>query len=421
MTHPQQRARLRLVVTLSALAVVVPLVVFAWHVTNVDVGQASAGQQAIGPAAYPPARRLATLPHQRAYTIERQGQGFALMASDDPATHLLVATLPGGFGSEATDTIAALDLSPNQQWLAIDGMHEHGDHVWIVATTTGTLRELPTDATGNFLHWLPDGDHFLFRPFLPLRASDATWNPGLWIVDAASGTHVNLALPGDQPATDLVDAAPSPDGTHIILSLTTGLGQGSTVYMATPDGLNMHPLFQSAADVAALAWSPNGGQIAYETIEDSTIPFRPAGLWTMAANATGQRQIALTDGGHGFAPTWSADSSRLAFVTRLNADDSQADAVAGQLRSAVAVANVMDGTITTIAAPDQTHQPRNIAPTWQPDGSLAFTAMGASTAPGAAIAPARLWHTAPLGASLAQPHLMPMTAVQAMSVAVLVP
>ncbi len=418
----RRQGRVRGMVTLSVLAVLVPLALLAWHASSGDASQPTQGPRAaIGPATYPPTHRQAVLPHHRAYSIERQGDGFALMASDDPATHLLVTTLPGGFGSETTDTIAALDLAPSQQWLAIDGMHEHGDHVWIVSTTDGTLRELPSDATGNFLHWLPDGAHFLFRPVLPTRAADTAWNPGMWIVDAASGTHVNLALPGDLPATALVDAAPAPDGTRIILSVSGGLGQGSAVYLATPDGLTMQPLFQANADVAAFAWSPDGAHVAYEAIEDSAVPFRPAGLWTMAADATGQRQLALADGGHGFAPTWSPDGTHLAFVTRLNTDDGRANSQAGHLLSAVAVASTADGTITTVAAPGQTGQPRNLAPAWQTDGSLIFTAMGASDAPGAAIVPALPWHTTPLGATLAQPHISPLTTLGATSALVFVP
>ena len=405
-------------VLLLALAPLAPLI---WHMSNGDDGQPTAGPRAIGPSVYLPAQQRAALPHHRAYTVERQGNTFALMASDDPATHVLVATLPDGFGSETTDAIAALDLSPDQRWIAIDGMADHSDRVWVVATADGALRETPNDASGNFLHWLPDGEHFLFRPFLPTRAADTPWNPGLWIVDAASGTHVNLALPGDLPATALVDAAPSPDGARIILSVSPGLGQGSAVYLATPDGLQMQALFHADTDIGLFAWSPDGQHIAYEGIEDSTVPFRPAALWTMAPDGSAQRQITLADGGHGFAPVWSPDGARLAFVTRLNAGDSDANRLAGRLVSAVQVATVADGALTTVAAPGQTGQPRNFAPLWQADGSLVFTAMGASDGYGAAISAALLWQATPRGASFAQARLAPLTATRALSAAVLVP
>ncbi len=383
-------------------AMVLGLLGLLWLAGNSDGagGTALGAAQPIGPRAYPPAVTKAALPHGRTYAVIRQAEGYTLMASDAPGEAVLVALLPDHFGSAATDVVAALALSSDQRWLAIDGMGDHGDRVWVVDTATNTLRLTPPDAIGNFLHWLPDGEHFLFRPFLPTGALTNGWHPGLWIVDARSGTHVNLPLPGDLPATAISDAAPSPDGTQIILSVAPGLGQGSQVYLATPDGLSMQPLFTSTAVVGAFAWSPDGRHIAYETIADSTVPFRPAGLWVMDTAGGEQRQIALADGGHGFVPAWSPDGTRLAFVARLNASDPLANASAGALVSAVQVAALATGTLTTVAAPAQTGQPRNIAPTWQPDGTLTFTAMAASTGYGAALAPAAFWRATPLGNTL---------------------
>jgi dipeptidyl aminopeptidase/acylaminoacyl peptidase len=400
--RPARRPRILGLAMCAGLAALLAGLALAWVAGNGASGAETAPGVArpIGPGAYPPAATKATLPHGRAYAVIRQAGGYTLMASDAPGEAVLVAPLPNHFGSETTDAVAALVLSPDQRWLAIDGMADHGDFVWVVDTTTHALRMDPPDATGNFLHWLPDGEHFLFRPFLPLRAATTDWNPGLWIVDALSGTHVNLPLPGDLPATAISDAAPSPDGTRIILSVAPGLGLGSTVYLATPDGLSMQPLFHSSAVVGAFAWSPDGQHIAYETIADSTVPFRPAGLWVMDAAGNAQRQIALADGGHGFAPAWSPDGTRLAFVARLNPTDPQANAAAGALVSAVQVASLTSGSLITVAAPAQTGQPRNIDPIWQPDGTLTFTAMAASTGYGAALAPTALWRATPQGGAL---------------------
>lgn len=409
-----QRARLRRMQGLAAfvaLGALLGMLALAWHLAGGDTPTAASPSAlvAIGPRAYPPAATRAPLPRQRIYSVVRQNDGYLIMVTDTDATGpaKAVTPLPDHFGSEATDVIAALDLSPDQQWLAIDGMHDHGDFTWVVATDSNTLRTVPDDANGNFLHWMPDGEHFLFRPFLPTRAADTTWNPGLWIVDAASGTHVNLTLPDNLPSTDLVDAAPAPDGTSIILSVSPGLGLGSSVWLATPDGLSLHPLFQSTADVGLFAWAPDGQHVAYETITDSTVPFRPAGLWLMAPDGSDAHQIALADGGHGYAPTWSPDGTQLAFVARLNASDSHADTAAGALVSAVQIATphfteqrFQSASIRTVAAPAQTGLPRNLAPAWQANGTLVFTAMAASQNSGAALAPATLWRATPLVGAL---------------------
>jgi Tol biopolymer transport system component len=398
-----------------ALGALLGMLALAWHLAGGDVtSSAPSALVAIGPRAYPPAAARAALPHQRIYSIVRQNDGYTLLATDTTGTTIAIATLPDQFGSEATDVIAALALSPDQHWLAIDGMHDHGDFTWVVATGSKTLRTVPEDANGNFLHWLPDGEHFLFRPFLPTRAADTTWNPGLWIVDAASGTHVNLALPGDLPATDLVDAAPSPDGASIILSVSPGLGLGSSVWLATPDGLSLHPLFHSTADVGLFAWSPDGHHVAFETIADTTVPFRPAGLWLMAPDGSDAHQIALADGGHGYAPAWSPDGTQLAFVVRLNPGASSADTSAGALVSAVQIATphfagqqFQSASIRTVATPTQTGQPRNLAPAWQADGTLIFTSMAASQGYGAALAPAALWRATSLAGALELAPLRP--------------
>jgi hypothetical protein len=391
----RQRSTKNSVIALIVLAALVPVLAFAWYAANrAQTAPADVPHVAIGPKSYPPTNHQTTIPHHRVYSVEKQSQGDMVMVADGTAAATPVTLLPNHFGSYATDAIAALTLAPGGAFLAIDGQQDHGDTVWIVDTASNQLRTVPGDASGNFLHWMPDGQHFLFKPFLPTQ-NVGTWNPGLWIVDASTGTHINLPLPANMPATDLVDAAPAPDGTRIILSVSAGLGQGSSVWMATPDGLNMQPLFTAPSDVGLFTWSPDGTQIAYETVQDSTVPFRPAGLWVMAPNATAQRELSEADGGHGFTPAWSPDGSQLAFVARLNATDSAANGTAGALVSAVQLASLATGAITTVAAPQQTGQPRNIDPIWQSDGTLLFTVMQASTGYGTAMAPSALWQATP--------------------------
>ena len=406
----RQTKRVGSVIVLMVLAALLPVLVVTWFAAN-GTTAVSAAHTPIGPRTYPPTSQHAALPHHRVYSVEKQSQGYMLMDADTTGAAKPVTLLPNSFGSDATDVVAALALSPNQQYLAIDAQQDHGDFVWIVATATNQLRTTPDDAIGNFVRWMPDGTHFLFRPFLPTR-NDGTWNPGLWIVDAGTGAHINLTLPNGLPATDLADAAPAPDGTQIVLSVTTGLGQGSTVWLASPDGMQMQPLFQSTADVGLFAWSPDGQQIAYETIADSSVPFRPAGLWVMSATGTAQHQIATADGGHGYAPAWSPDGTQLAFVTRLNPTDSTANGMAGALVSAVQMATLADGRITTVAAPAQTGTPRNIDPIWQADGTLLFTAMGASSDFGAALSSSTLWQAAPTAVTTQHPSTLQLTPIR---------
>lgn len=393
------RQRRRALGALGILVGMLPLLALGWHLlVGNDLAPAAPGQQPVGPRAYPPAVSKAALPHHRVYAVEKQPNGYMLTYSDIVGAETPLALLPDHFGIAATDVVAALELSPDLRYLAIDAQRDHGDTVWVVATANGQLQTTPADATGNFLHWLPDGQHFLFRPFLPV-GNQGTWQPGLWIVDAATGSHVDVPLPAGMTSTDLIDAAPAPDGAQIILSVTAGLGHGSTVWTMNPDGMNAQRLFASPADVGLFAWSPAGNQIAYEAIADSTIPFQPAHLWVMTTSSAQRHVLATVDGGHGFAPAWSPDGQHLAFVTRLNVGDSAANEQAGLLQSAVQVIDPASGALTTIAAPAQTGQPRNIAPTFQADGTLTFAAMSASNGYGAAFATSAIWRATPASLS----------------------
>jgi WD40-like Beta Propeller Repeat len=348
----------------------------------------------IGPRTYAPdTTHEVTLPSSRIYYVEKRGDGFMLASSDIPGAESPVTLLPDNFGSDPVDTVGALEVAPSHRYIAIDAHRDMGDVAWIVRTSDNNLQQMPVNAMGNFLHWLPDGEHFLFRPTLPDSPSTQNWEPGVWIVDAATGSYINLPLPDGVDSTGLIDAAPSPKGDQIILSVTSGLGTGSSVWMTTPDGMNTERIFNSDAIVAQLAWSPDGSNIAYDTILDAPTPYRPADLWVMSSQNDNRRQIAVADGGHGYGLQWSPDGQRIAFVQRLNANTQSADNQAGELVSAIAVVDPMRGDIQVIANPDQTSMPRNIAPNWQSDGSLIFASMRASDQMGAALAPAGLWRT----------------------------
>ena len=337
------------------------------------------------------------LPHQRMYFIEQKPQGTQLMASDVAGAQVPLALLPENFGTVSGDVISEIALSPNNRYLAINGQRDHGDSVWIVATETSELRTVPSDALGNFLHWLPDGQHFLFRPTLQTGPGLDTWSPGVWIVDAATGNHVNVTLPDSMLADNLIDAVPSPDGTQILFSVTAGIGNGSTVWTMRADGQQTQRLFHADNAVGQFAWSPSGKTVAYQDIVDTAVPFRPANVWLLTPATTERHQIGTADGGHGYSVAWSPDSQQLAFVTRLNPDDGTANTTAGALQSGITLFSMATGVTSNVVTPAQTGVARNINPVWQTNGSLLFTAMPASEGYGAALTPASLWSVSTSG------------------------
>ncbi len=327
--------------------------------------------------------------HPYVYYTLKQPDGFVLahapkgadgqpLGAPEPVAHF-----DDGFGLAESDNVLSMQLSPDGRFLEIDGTRDHGEQVWIYDTQQGTLTLVPPDVMGNFLHWLPGvtSDIFLYRPMFPMGPSapmdGGGWNPGLWEVDAATGTHKNIDI--GMPSAFLVDAAPSPDGTHIIYATTLGLGMGSASWLMNSDGSDRVRLFSAQGGAQSIAglfvWSPDGTTIAYERLSDSPTPFLPAGLWMMDAHGRQQRHLADADGGHGYMPAWSPDGRKIVFVMRTNVGDRRADTNVQGLQSAIAVVDVTTGQAWMLASPTQTGMPINANPVWTQDGnSVTFTA-----------------------------------------------
>ncbi len=323
------------------------------------------------------------------YYALKQAGGYvlarAMKGSDGQplGTPVTVAQFGNGFGQQETDAIFSMQLSPDAHYLAIDGTQDHGEQVWMYNIQQRQLTTAPANVAGNFLHWLPGSDShtFLYRAMFPL-GPDAPqntngWNPGLWKVDAATGAITNIDI--HMPAAFLVDAAPSPNGSHIVYSTSQGLGLGSDAWMMNSDGSQQAHLFTmpgGARSIAGLfAWSPDGSSIAYERLSDSTTPFLPAGLWLMNASGAQQRYLVDVDGGHGYALSWSPDGHRIAYVARTNVGDRSADNSAQSLQSAIAVVDISTGRAWMVATSAQTGVQISNNPVWSANGQkLTFTA-----------------------------------------------
>ena len=323
------------------------------------------------------------------YYALKQSSGYVLARSAKGSNgQPLAAPLPitqfgNGFGQAESDAIFSMQLSPDGRYLAIDGTQDHGEQVWMYNIQQNQLVLAPANVMGNFLHWLPGstGHTFLYRPMFPLgpdAPQDSNgWNPGLWVVDAATGALSNIDI--HMPSAFLVDAAPSPDGSRIVYSTSQGMGMGSDTWMMNGDGSHIAHLFHmpgGARSIAGMfAWSPDGTQVAYERLSDSPTPFLPAGLWLMNTSGMQQRYLAETDGGHGFALSWSPDSRRIAYVLRTNVSDRAADFSAQSLQSAIAVVDITTGHSWTIASQAQTGKQISSNAVWTAGGTkLTFTA-----------------------------------------------
>ena len=321
-----------------------------------------------------------TLKQSTGFVLARALRGSSGQPVSDPQA---VARFGDGFGLAESDSVLNMQLSPDGRYLAIDGTRDHGEQVWMYATQQMSMNLTPAYVLGNFLHWIPGGTGhtFLYRPMFPMGPSAPMdgngWNPGLWEVDAATGGHINIDI--HVPSAYLIDAVSSPDGSRIIYSTTVGLGMGSNTWLMNSDGSGMTHLFNNpggAQSIAALfTWSPDGKTIAYERLSDSPTPFLPAGLWIMNTTGGQQYRMADADGGHGYAPVWSPDSRKIAFVARTNVGNRQADLQMQSLQSAVAVVDVTTSQSWIAASAKQTGMQLNYNPSWAAgSASITFTA-----------------------------------------------
>lgn len=340
-----------------------------------NVLQVSTPQSVIGNS--PTAYIYYTLKQSTGFVLARAPRGSSGQPLSSPQT---IAQFNDGFGLVESDSVLAMQLSPDGGYLAIDATRDHGEQVWVYDTQRMTLKLTPADVLGNFLHWMP-GHSFLYRPMLPMGPAAPMdgngWNPGLWIVDAATGAHKNINI--GVPSAYLVDASASPDGSEIVYSTSAGLGMGSDSWLMNNDGSNVRHLSRNAGATQSIAalftWSPDGKTIAYERLADSSTPFLPAGLWIMNATGGQQQHLADADGGHGYALAWSPDSRKIAFVMRTNVHDLLANMQMQALHSAIAVVDVPGSHFWVVASASQTGVQLNYNPVWTSDSTnITFTA-----------------------------------------------
>ncbi len=196
--------------------------------------------------------------------------------------------------------IVFVEIPPNsapQLWLMnFDGTNQH---------------QVLSD--GNFQDWAPsfasDGSHLIFTRCQP------TWPAPL---TSCAIYGVNTDGTGLQPITHFSpvvnewEANYSPDGKTISFEAFELGGILTAIYFMNPDGTHMQRITRPAPCATDANWSPDGRKIAVWT-HGCNNP-QPNQISTMNADGSGVSQLTNTKIPIvNFNPTWSPDTSRIAF------------------------------------------------------------------------------------------------------------
>jgi Tol biopolymer transport system component len=159
----------------------------------------------------------------------------------------------------------------------------------------------------------------------------------------------------------------------MVYAQTPGVGYGSELWTADPDGKNGRLLLAEPESILALPrWSPDGKQLAYIRMPDTQTPFPNGELWLLDITSGERRFLSEADAGHGYAPAWSPDGDSIAFVVRENPEDPLATQAAGNMRSNLYVLEVETGIRSEMT---RLENAQTGTPAWSADGrSIVFAA-----------------------------------------------
>ncbi|MBI4409300.1 MAG: PD40 domain-containing protein [Gemmatimonadetes bacterium] len=194
--------------------------------------------------------------------------------------------------------------SPHGRRIALERMSAAGPDLYVVTPDrTDTLRIAGGPGDDVALGWSPDGQWLLV-------ARSRTLPDGRYDTDLLAYVLANPAdpLPLDTSAArSVVDAAWSPDGTHIAWTARAGEARQQDIYLSFADGTGARNLSAHAGEDGELAWSPDGARLAFTSDRDGNLELYAIEL------ASGDVRRLTFDDAQDSRPSFSPDGDFIAF------------------------------------------------------------------------------------------------------------
>jgi Tol biopolymer transport system component len=177
-----------------------------------------------------------------------------------------------------------------------------GDSVQVIAQL---------DAAIHQPHWSLDGKRIVFNKITPFI--NGRVGGDIYVVNV-DGSGLKQLTDHRHPSA----LAWSPDGKQI--AFVDGIDKGSAIFTVDTDSATVKQLTQYETRDLDPQWSPDSTRIAFTTNRDG---FQE--IYTMLRDGTDLKRLTHTDNLNDLQPAWSPDGKRIAYITQYSVGDGTAE------------------------------------------------------------------------------------------------